>query len=353
MKSVRNIIIAVIILIAIGGIYFQLKRNKTKINSEVAMAAKEVDAIPVKVERAKISEIKLNIQSNGSLEANQQLTVVSQTQGKIIRLYKNLGDAVRKGEIIAKVEDETISAAVMVAEANVDQQKKDIERYKRLSEGDAISKHDLEQAQIGLKKAEADLIRGKKELSNTSITAPISGIINQKFITEGQFLSGGTPICEIVDNHQLKLHIKMDGNDIYQTSKNQTVNVNISVFPNRTFTGKVTAVAVKADQSMKFDVEITLNNSKEVVLKSGLYAEVQFPVTTKKCLVIRKESITGSMEKPRVFVVEKNKAVLKNIEIGTSNDDYVEIVSGLNNGDEVIYNGQLNLDNNDQVKIIN
>jgi hypothetical protein len=87
-------------------------------------------------------------------------------------------------------------------------------------------------------------------------------------------------------------------------------------------------------------------------LKSGLFAEVQFPVSSKKCLVIRKESITGSMEKPQVFVVEKNNAVLKDIVTGTSNDYYIEIVSGLNNGDQVIYSGQLNLSNKDQVKII-
>ncbi|HKJ43323.1 MAG TPA: efflux RND transporter periplasmic adaptor subunit [Sunxiuqinia sp.] len=352
MKLGRSIIIVVVVLLVAGGIYFQLHRNKQHLNNEIAIAERKIDAIPVKVDTAKWSTLDQTVISNGSLEANDQLTVVSETQGKITHVYKDLGDPVQKGDVIVKVEDETIAASVMVAEANVEQQQKDIERYKRLQEGNAITKHDLEKAEIGLKKAKADLIKAKKALSNTSITAPISGVINQKFITEGQWLNGGKPVAEIVDNHQLKIHVKIDGNDIYKIQKGETVNVSIPVFPERTFPGKVTAIAVKADQAMKFAVEISLDNPKDVDLKSGLYAEVDFPVKSKKGLVIPKESIVGSMEKPQVFVVENQRAVLKYIVTGISNDSQIEVISGLNEGNLVIYSGQLNLSGNEKVKII-
>ena len=352
MKVLRNVIIAVIALIIIGGIFFQLRKNKREIKNEIEFAARKIGAIPVKAEKAHLSFINLSITSNGMLEANNQLTVVSETQGKIIHLYKHLGDYVRKGEVIAKVEDESIRAAEMVAEANLKQHEKDIERYQRLSAGNAITKHDLEEAQIGLEKAKADYIQAKKALDNTSITAPISGIINQKFVTEGQFLSGGMPVCEIVDNHQLKLHVKVDGNDIYNIEKGQKVQVLVPVFPDTTFPGKVTAIAVKADKTMNFDVEITLDNNEGIALKSGLYAEVSFPVQSKKCLVIPEKSIIGSMEKPQVFVIENNKAVLKNIITGLSNNEYIQVLSGLKEGDQVIYSGQLNLSGNEQVKVI-
>lgn len=352
MKVLRNLIIAAVVLIIIGGIYFQLRKNKQEMKNEIEFVSRKVGAIPVKAEEAHMSFIDLSITSNGVLEANNQLTVVSETQGKIIHLYKKLGDYVRKGEVIAKVEDETIRAAEMVAEANVKQHERDIERYQRLSAGNAITKHDLEEAQIGLEKAKADYIKVKKALDNTSITAPISGVINQKFITEGQFLSAGMRVCEIVDNHQLKLHVKVDGNDIYNIKNGEQVKVIVPVFPDRTFTGKVTAIAVKADKTMNFDVEITLDNTEGIALKSGLYAEVNFPVQSKKSLVIRKESIIGSMEKPQVFVIENQKAILKDIITGISNNEYVQVISGLKEGDQVIYSGQLNLSGNEQVKII-
>lgn len=352
MKIRKSIWIVPIILIIIAGIYYQLNKNKNELNSEISFASRQIDAVPVKIEMVTRSTIDSKIKANGTLETNNQLIVVSETQGKIVHLNKNLGDWVQKGEIIAKIEDEIITASVMVAEANVEQQEKDIERFKRMSEGDAITKHDLEKAEIGLKKAKADLITAQKALSNTSITAPISGVINQKFVTEGQFLSGGMPVCEIVDNNQLKLHVKINGNDIYKIEKSQNVNVSVPVFSNHIFQGKITAIAAKADQAMNFSVEITLNNTDGLALKSGLYAEVEFPVQLKDRLIIRKECISGSMEKPQVFVIENNKAVLKNILTGISNDNYIEVISGLSEGDQVIYSGQLNLGGNEQVKII-
>lgn len=352
MKILRNVIIAVIVLAVIGGIFWQLRKNKQKTEQDIALASRKVGAIPVKAEKARLAVIHRTITSNGVLEANNQLIVVSETQGKILHVYKHLGDYVRKGVVIAKVEDETIRAAEMVAEANFKQNEKDVERYKRLSAGDAITKHDLEEAEIGLEKAQADYIKAKKALDNTSITAPISGIINQKFITEGQFLTGGSPVCQIVDNHILKLQVKVDGNDIYNIKKGESVQVHVPVFPGGNFPGKVSAIAVKADKTMNFDVEITLDNTHGIPLKSGLYAEVTFPVQYKKCLVIPKESIVGSMEKPQIFVIENHKAVLKNIVTGISNNENIQVISGVKEGAQVIYDGQLNLSGNEQVKVI-
>ncbi|MBE0651501.1 MAG: efflux RND transporter periplasmic adaptor subunit [Bacteroidales bacterium] len=352
MKVLRTVIISVIALAILGGVFFQLRKNKRDMNYDMTIASRKVGAVPVKAEKAHMSTIDFTITTNGVLEANHQLTVVSETQGKITHLYKHLGDYVQKGEVIAKVEDETIRAAEMVAEANVQQHERDIKRYERLSAGDAITKHDLEEAKIGLEKAKADFIKAKKALDNTSITAPISGVINQKFVTEGQFLAGGMQVCEIVDNHQLKIHVKVDGDNIYNVQKGEEVQVVVPVFPDRTFHGVVTAIAVKADKTMNFDVEITLDNTQKIPLKSGLYAEVNFPVKSKECLVIPKESIVGSMVKPQVFVIENNKAVLKDIVTGLSNNHNVQVISGIKEGDQVIYSGQLNLSGNEEVKVI-
>lgn len=350
--KLKNIITAVIILVVVGGIYFLLRKNKQETKHEIAIAARKIGAVPVKVEKAHMAIIHRTITSNGVLEANNQLIVVSETQGKILHVYKHLGDYVRKGAVIAKVEDQTIRAAEMVAEANYKQNETDVERYERLSKGDAISEHQLEEAKIGLEKAKADYMKAKKALDNTSITAPISGVINKKFITEGQFLSGGMPVCQIVDNHILKLHVKVDGNDVYHIKKGQIVHINVPVFPGRAFKGKVTAIGVKADKALNFDVEITLDNTHGSPLKSGLYAEVNFAALSKKVLVIPMESIIGSMIKPQVFVIKNNRAILTNIVAGAANNKYIQVISGLKAGEQVIYNGQLNLTGNEAVKVI-
>ncbi len=341
------VLVAVVLLVA-----FKLKGNKQRVHDEVAFSQRKVENIPVSIETVKKGTLSENVVASGTLEASEFLNLVSETQGKIIKIYKEKGDRVAAGDVIAKVDDEVIAANVLTAEANYSQFEKDVERLTRLSEENAVTKRDLEQASIGLKKAKADLITAKKALSNTSIKAPISGYINNDFITEGQLLGGGSPVCEIVNNNRLKLNIKVPENAVYKIRIGQTVVVNLSVFPDKKFTGKISAIGEKADAVLKFNVEITLNNDMKSHLKSGLYAEVELPVTNEERLILNKIAIIESMERPVVYVASNGKAVRRTLITGQSNNEQVEVLNGLSEGEQVIVSGQLNLKDGDDIKII-
>ncbi|HOT14131.1 MAG TPA: efflux RND transporter periplasmic adaptor subunit [Bacteroidales bacterium] len=350
-RKSRLIIIAIVV-VAIVFVAFKLAVNKQKFQEEVAFSQRTIDKIPVAVEVASKNVLSENVVATGTLEASDVLNLVSETQGKIIAIYKEKGDRVSVGEVIAKVDDEVISANVLTAEANYTQFEKDVERLTRLAEQNAVTKRDLEQANIGLKKAKADLINARKALNNTSIKAPISGYINNDFITVGQLLGGGSPVCEIVNNSQLKLNVKVSEREAYKIKIGQNVAVRLSVFPDKKFSGRITSIAEKADAAMKFNVEITISNNG-AHLRSGLYAEAELPVKNEENIIIKKVSIIGSMENPQVFVVEGEKAIRKTLIIGQSNNKEVEVLSGLTEGDKVVVSGQLNLKDGDNVKVIN
>jgi RND family efflux transporter MFP subunit len=352
MKIRKSHLIVIVALIAVCVFtVFKLVSNKQKFESEVEFAKRQIDKIPVAIDTVSKGIFSENVVATGTLEAADFLTLVSETQGRIIKIYKEKGDRVSVGDVIAKVDDEVISANVLTAEANYLQFQKDVERLTRLSQENAVTKRDLEQTTIGLKKANADLINARKALNNTSIKAPISGYINNDFITVGQFLGGGSPVCEIVNNNTLKLNVKVSEREVYKIKIGQGVSVSLSVFPNKKFTGKITAIAEKADASMKFNVEITLNNSGSV-LKSGLYAEAELPVKNSETIIIDKVAIVGSMENPEVFVNQNGKAVKRTLVIGQSNNKKVEVLSGLSEGEQVIVSGQLNLKDGDEVNVI-
>ena len=353
MKKRSRLIVVVILVVTSFLIAFKLKTNRQEYKEEIVLAQKDVDKIAVTTERINTGKINKDIVFTGTLEASEVLTVLSETQGKIIKIYKKKGDRIKAGDVIAKVDDDVIAANVLTAEANYSQFERDMERLKRLSEENAVTKRDLEQTSIGMKKAKADLITARKALSNTSIKAPISGYINNDYITQGQFLGGGSPVCEIVNNSSLKINIKITENEVYKVKAGQTVTIHLSAFPDKKFIGKITSVAEKADMAMKFNVEITLKNDANTHLRSGLYAEVELPIRNDEMLLIRKEAIIGSMEKPVVFIAKNGKAERHEIVIGQSNDSYVEAYSGLSNGDELIVSGQLNLKNGDDIKVVN
>lgn len=353
MKIKRSrIIVLVIVLAAVVFVVLKLRSNKQEVQNNIEFAQRTVEKIPVSVEVVQKGILSENVVATGTLEAVDVLNLVSETQGKIIKIYKEKGDHVSAGEVIVKVDDEVISANVLTAEANYAQFQKDVDRFTLLAESNAITKRDLEQANIGLKKAKADLITAKKALSNTSIKAPISGYINSDNITVGQLLGGGSPVCEIVNNNELKLNIKVSEREVYKIKNGQNVVVRLSIFPDKKFTGRISSIAEKADATMKFNVEIRLSNDAKAHLKSGLYAEVELPIKNEGKLIINKKSIVGSMEQPVVFVVKDGKAERRELTVGQSNDKQVEVLSGLTANEEVIISGQLNLKNGDDITII-
>ena len=353
MKTIKQILIPAILIALVVLAFFKLKSNKEEIKEVTSLAAQTISEIPVKISTPQTGSIKQEIFVTGTIGAIEELSVLSETQGKVAKVYKSVGDYVQKGEVVVEVDDEIIAANVLVAEANFEQQEKDIERYKRLEEGEAISKHDLEQAKIGLKKAEADLISAKKALRDTKIKAPISGVINKRMVEYGQFISGGMTVFEVVNTSKLKIWIKVPEKDIFKLSKSQEVNITIPSLPGRTYTGKINAIGEKADNAMKFDVEVILDNPGDNSrLKAGLFAEVNIPVEVTETIIIEKTAITGSRQNPSVFVVEGEKAMKREIITNESDDKYIEVINGLKEGEKVVVSGQLNLHDGDRVKVI-
>ena len=353
MKTIKQILVPLIIIALVGLAAYRLNSNKEKVQATTALASQTVSEIPVKVVSPQTGTISKQISATGIISATEELIVLSETQGKVEKIYKNVGDRVQKNQVIVEVDDETIAANVLVAEANFEQQTKDIERLQRLEQGNAISKHDLEQARIGLKKAEADLITARKALRDTKIKAPISGIINKRMVENGQFVAGGMPICEIVNTSKLKIWVKVPEKDIFKLAKGQPVNVDIPAFPGKTFSGKINSIGEKADNAMKFDAEVVMDNSDgEQRLKAGLFTEIHIPVEASETILVEKTAIVGSMKSPSVFVIDGDKAVKKEIIINESDDKFIEVVSGLKKEDRVVVSGQINLNDGDRVKII-
>jgi len=353
MKIKKSHIIGIVVVIAaIVFVVVKLSGNKKTFEENLAYSQRTVEKIPVTVETVKKGVLSENVVATGTLEAADVLNLVSETQGKIIKIYKEKGDRVEAGTVILKVDDEVISANVLTAEANYAQFEKDVNRLTRLAQENAVTKRDLEQATIGLKKAKADLINAHKALSNTSIKAPISGYINNDFITVGQLLNNNSPVCEIVNNSVLKLNIKISESEVYKIKLGQAVAVKLTVFPDKNFTGHITAIAEKADATMKFSVEITLANGGSTHLKSGLYAEAELPIKNAEKLIIPKACIVGSMESPVVFVAKDGRAQRRELVTGQSNNEQIEVYSGISAGEEVIVNGQLNLKDGDDINIV-
>jgi RND family efflux transporter MFP subunit len=132
------------------------------------------------------------------------------------------------------------------------------------------------------------------------------------------------------------------------------VDITTEVYPGVVFSGKIATISAKGDEAHTYPVEVDLPNSKQHPLKAGMFGNVNFVSFTKgESLLIPREALLGSIKNPQVFIVENNTAKLVNLVIGNTYDNYLEVISGLKEGQEIVVNGQNNIEDNNKVTIIN
>lgn len=346
-KRVIIIIVVSIALVAISAM--KLKSNKANVESKLYIHDTTA-AILVNVAKPSIHEFESSFSFLGTFDPFRINTIGSDGAGKVIRLGFQEGDKISEGQFLVKLDDEMLNIQLENAEINVESQRNDDNRYSTLIEKNAVSGVQAEKTKIALKSAETQVKQIKKQLRNTTVNAPFSGVVTKKMVDLGSVIGAGTPILELTDISSLKLNISVPERDILKFKVGQDVKVYADVYANKEFSGKVTNLSVKADASHNFKVEVTIKNSTENPIMAGMYGSVKLKnSTTVRALSIPRKALIGSTKNPQVFVVRNGKSKLVSFEAGTSDGDFVEVVEGLNKSDLIVVKGQINLQNNSNV----
>ena len=198
--------------------------------------------------------------------------------------------------------------------------------------------------------AERVLKQIKKQIKNTSIIAPFSGVVTKKMIDLGSVVGPGTPALELTDISSLKLNISVPERDILKFKIGQQVTVNADVYANKPFSGRVSNISVKADASHNFKVEVLIQNTSANPLMAGMYGSVVLQNSkTINALSIPRKALLGSSKAPQVFVVKNGKAKIVSFTAGTSDGEFIEVIDGLSKNDIIVIKGQINIQNNSNV----
>lgn len=350
----RPIITITLVTIAlVGGCSAILWMNKQKIEEKSKLDG-NLETIPVYVEKLQKTKMGADFEVSGSFLPIHELTLQAEGQGKVVALEIRTGDFVRAGQVMARLDDELLLSQLKLAVAAKEKAQADLNKYEGLLKADAISSQQVEEAKLGLKKAETDVATLKKQLEYTTIKAPVQGTINRRFIEIGSLVMPGTTIAEIVDVSRLKFLANVSESEAANIRTGHQVEVVSTLFPGVIYSGKVTSVGVKADDARRFPVEIEIVNNPEHQLRAGMFGTARFGTgVPRETLLISRNSIVGSIKNPRVYVIEGEIAMMKDIRIGASSDYQVEVIAGLKEGELVVTSGQINLENSARVKIVN
>lgn len=351
MKMWKVISIATVLVIVVVSILFI---NKKKMSTASVGGIKDV--YYVKVEKAARKNLTESLSLVGTVTANNDVNIISETSGKVTAVFAKVGNFKQAGSILFQVDDELRKAALMSAEANYEKSKKDFERYQQLYKEKSASDSQFDQIKLVLSLAEAQYIVAKRQFNDTQIKTPISGYVTARYVDVGSALQGPpqpTVVANIVDISRLKVKLNVAEKDAFTLKTNDLVSVTVDVYPGKVFKGKIESIGLKGDEAHTYPVEIIIVNERDNPLKAGMFARVEFTsLNDRNSIVIPRESLIGSIKQPQVFVVENGIAKLRGITVGNESGTFVEVLQGLMVGQEVVVNGQNNIVENTPVTVI-
>lgn len=353
----KKIIITIVVIVgALALIGFVLTKNKAENKAKTDIVAEKNAAVSVKVTPVKTEVVSLDFVANGNFAPTQELTFSAEKSGKVISVLAKEGDYVRVGQTLLIMRGDVINVSAQQAQAVYQNAKSDYSRYENAFKTGGVTKQQLDQAKLALTNAESNLKQANINVGDTKVKAPINGFINKKYIEPGSILTGmpATALFDIVNTSKLKLTVTVNENQVASLKKGDNINVTASVYPDKTFSGKITFIASKADESLNFPVEIEITNNSNNDLKAGMYGTANFASKQQKqnLMVVPRNAFVGSVSSNEIFVAENGKAKLKKVTAGRILGDQVEIINGLSDGEKVITTGQINLQDGNTVEII-
>ena len=353
-STVKRTYLWIFLIVCVAAIAWKLYVNKQHSAAQATLAQVTGVFVPVEVALVKQETLTNELEANGIFLPAKEMFVISETQGRIVQVYKGKGDWVEEGDLIAKVDDELLHTELEATQANIAKLKKDRERLGNLIEGEAVAKNKMEDIDLGLLAAEAKEKALKKQIANTSLKATMSGTIGYRFIERGSVIGPGIQVAQITNLEKLFLMVKVTEHDVLHVRKGQAVKVTADVYPGRSISGKVTNIGLRADNTFNYDVEIEVPNPKAAPMRAGMHAQARFTfITNRQGLTVPRKAIAGSLQDAKVYVIENDSiARQRRVELGSIFSDKVEVRSGLTVNEVVVVTGQFNLSDGARVEVV-
>ncbi len=352
MKTIKKIAGIVITVLLLGGTVYQLFSNKNEMDEELKKLANFSAVVPVKTVTATMQKVEQELTEYGTFRPQHEVNVVSETQGEVLRILVCIGDYVKEGHILAVVEKELLEDNMEVARLNLENASKDLERFKKLAAGGAITKRQLESMQLNFQNAQNTVSELQKQLNHNEITAPVSGFVTSRRIEKGSFVTPGTPVFGISSQSELLFAVQLSETDVVKVKKGDIVEIQTSVLPG-TMTGKIHEIALKNGHSGRYEVQVKVSN-RDAKIKPGMGGTATFRITDEKeAIVIPRKCIAGSILEAQVFRLQHYTVKIQPIEASRLNEELVIVHSGISVGEQIVSEGQINLKDGTKVRVIN
>lgn len=311
-------------------------------------------AVPVEVAAAHRGAVSAFYSGTATLEAERDAEVVAKIGGVVEELLVEEGQRVKQGQVLARIDDDRIRLEVARAEANLAQLEQEYRRNKQLHERQLVSAEAYEKLSYALDAMRADLDLARLQLAHTEIRAPFEGIVAQRHVKLGNMLEQNAPAFRVTTYDPLIAKLHVPERELNKLLSEQTAELRVDALPGQTFEAVVDRVSPVVDAATgTFTVTIAVNTSGRS-LKPGMFGRVDIVYDRHEDVVlIPRTAVISEDAKNTVFVVRDGQAQRQVVKTGYAQNGSIEILEGLQAGDQVITVGKNSLKDGARVAVTN
>lgn len=281
-----------------------------------------------------------------NVEAYAKNNIAPQSASRIQKIYVEVGDFVRAGQIVAKMDEVSLNQSKL----SMANDSLEYSRIKKLYEQGGVSKSDFDAMEL---KYNVTRSQYQNLLENTILRSPVSGVITARNYDQGDMYSG-SPIYVVEQITPVKLYVGISEMDYTRVKKNDTVTLTADALPGKTFTGRIARIYPTIDAATHtFTAEVNVANSDRL-LRPGMYARVTVNFGSNHSIVVPDDCVVkqqGSGVRS-VFVLQADNTVKEIVvTLGRHFGTEYEILSGIAEGDKVVVKGQASLKNGSKVNV--
>jgi membrane fusion protein, multidrug efflux system len=336
--------ISIVVLLVLGGVFYAYRSSQATASStknEKAADKKEEKKLPVEIAVAKKGSISSWILTTATLEPDSQVTIASETNGTVEKLYVEEGSMVKEGQVIVQLAAREKQVALQKANIRLQNASMELDRRQKSYDQKIISQSEYDKAKFEMEVAESEKKSAEVEIDRTTIRAPFTGIITERFIEKGQNIQPQSQLFTLVDREPLKARIYLPEKEIFGIQENQVVNLALNAQKDVQFQGRVRQINPSVDpKTGTVKVTVEVSQAPDAV-RPGSFIDVKL-ITQRhdNSVLIPKKALVEEAGEKYVFMIVQGAAARKIVEIGFMDDQNAEILNGVKTGDSVVIAGQ-------------
>lgn len=318
----------------------------------LAQAWAQEEAVSVETAHVETAVWSHSVSAVGSLKSQDSVMLRPEITGRIADINFTEGGPVEQGQLLIQLDDAVARAELEQAEAALGLARSQFNRAQQLTAQGFISTQARDESASELKVREASVSMARAQLEKTRITAPFDGLIGLRNVSRGDYVNAGQDLVPLESIHPLNVDFRVPEQYLGQVQVGSRIHLRFDALPDVTREGVVGAISPLIETGGRSILLRARVPNEDLALRPGMFARVDLRFADHEALVVPEASIAPSGDGNAIYVVDNGQARKVEVVLGVRRDGRVEVVGGVEEGDEILISGLQKVSDGTWVQVV-